>query len=567
MFMQNIVAASEDEFAGCPISRDLALLAASLDTRFLRAGNTLAAAVDMIDQIIGGLDGIAAALDEKTAGAAVADMRYVAGRLNMLPRQLQRRGSHITTVKGTAARLGDHVLEINSILRILGIYAMNIKIASFGEESFVGFVEKMKTRLVSGEQHIAGFISELKILSGAITNMEQADRLLGADSAGVVPAVPDRLAGDAGELSVHLAGVARLASDVADIARSVQAKVAIVLGALQIGDRTRQRLEHVVSALQMVEARRRLSAHALDPAAVDHINRMLAAQIEATAVDYAHETEAMLRSLSALQPDTEKLLSLIAEHGDAGSREFLARLERGISDVEGVTIRLRDAEERSRAIAVTIAEAVRDLSRRLAGVKGIRLDVQDIAVNTRLLCRRHGMIGKAVSVVAVDVDAQTVALGMTTFSVAAAIDTLETAGLELQGDHADGGGRDMGDMLAAALAVVRRACQRTENAMMKGGDGARGLIDLLINAGDDFDCHATTDLMMSASGKLADSQQLPIDDAAAFAEACALLVEIEKLYTMASERVVHDSFLLPGMQAAASVPETINEDDEDDGLF
>ena len=44
--------------ADCPIRRSLALLAAGLDTRFLRVGTALAGAIETIDRMIGGLDGI-----------------------------------------------------------------------------------------------------------------------------------------------------------------------------------------------------------------------------------------------------------------------------------------------------------------------------------------------------------------------------------------------------------------------------------------------------------------------------------------------------------------------------
>lgn len=567
MLLQTIDTDAATTATDCPIRRDLALLAAGLDTGFLRAGTTLATAVEMIDRMIGGLDGIVAALDERTAGAAVLDMRYVAERLSALPAHQRERAGRMAAVGVIAKTLNEHVLDMHKTLRVLSIYGMNIKIAASGEDQFVCFVEGMIGKLAAGEQHLAGFIARLKELTDAVASVRQADRLLAGESAKVVPEVPARLASDAVELAGHLAGVATLASAVAAIARSVQGKVAVVLGALQVGDSTRQRLEHVVSALQLVEARAARGDGAGHAAVIGHVDRLLAAQIDAALADFTRETTAMLTSLAELGPDTGRLLALIAEQDDGGTRAFLERLDRGITEVERVTTRLREAEGRSRTMVGIITETVGELSDRLTSVQRIRLDVQDIATNTRLLCRHHGVIGKAVSVIATDVDSYTVRLGGATVSVSDAIARLGGVEASLRGENRGDGDRDMGAMLAAALAVVRHACQRSEEAAVDGGDNARQLIDLLDHVGDELARELSVKTMMEAASQTL-AYRTPELDMTDEADAAlrVLLPEIAKLYTMASERGVHASFLLPGM-AVAAVPSAVVDDDDDDGLF
>lgn len=39
------------------------------------------------------------------------------------------------------------------------------------------------------------------------------------------------------------------------------------------------------------------------------------------------------------------------------------------------------------------------------------------------------------------------------------------------------------------------------------------------------------------------------------------------LYTMASERLIHAAYLLPGMEPVATVTAAVTFDDDDDGLF
>jgi hypothetical protein len=554
----------------CPLRKELALLAAGLDTRFLRAGTTLANAVGMIDRVIGGLDGVVAALDERTAGAAVTDLRGVADALAALPARQAGRRDRMGAVAAIARDLNDHVLDMHQTLRVLNIYGVNIKIAASGADQFVDFVEGMATKLSVGEHELAGFIVQLKELMLAVADVQQADRLLAAESATVVPEIPARLASDAGALAKHLADVAVVARTVADIARRVQGKVAVVLGALQVGDSTRQRLEHVVATLQLLEA----SGGDVppDPVVVGHIDRLLAAQIEGARADFARDTATMLASLADLLPETDQLLALIADQGDGGSRDFLERLERGIADVERVTGRLRDAERRSTAMATIITETIAGLTRRLAKVQLIRLQVQDIATNTRLLCRRQGAIGKAVSVIAVEVDAYARRLGESTECVAQVIADLKAVEAALldavsgtAGAGAAGGGRDMGDTLAGALAVIRDACQRTGLVSMEGSDDARHLGALLMSTVGEL---ANEEAVAAAMGQVAErlarrTPPLPMTDDAE-AALRQLLPRIAAMYTMAQERTIHAQCLPPGIEAEAPIED---EDEDDDGLF
>lgn len=547
----------------CPIRRDLTLLAASLDTRFLKAGTALSTAIELIDRVIGGLDGVITALDERTAGAAVEDLRRVADALTELPIRQAYRTERMASVAEISEILHEHVLEMHETLRVLNIYGMNIKIAASGEQRFVGFVDEMKAKLEVGESHLGGFMAQLHELSTAIANLQQADRLLAVESAKAVPDVPARLARDASDLSAHLGGTATLARKVAEIARSVQGRIAVALGALQVGDSTRQRLEHVVSALHLVEVRMR--DEAADPAVAGHIDGLLAAQLDAAMIDFSRETEAMLASLIDLSHDTTDLLGLIAEQGEGGTRTSLSRLALDISNMEHLTKRLREAESRASSTTGIIAQTIGELSERLSGVCRIQLDVQDIATNTRLLCGRHGMIGRAVSVVAAEVDAHAIRLGRPTASVARAIVQLGAVQDEAPGPDAHDK-RDMGETLADALLVVRTGCQRSEQVSTEGGEDIRRLIDVLTRTQSELaEELGAKDLMGAAARTLAlrVSDRKPVETDNAIAR--ALLTEIASLYTMASERTIHASFAL-GDEGQEDTP-AIDVDLDDDGLF
>ena len=537
-----------------PIRYALTQIAAELDARFVRAGTALAQAIELSERIVGGLDAIVSALDAPDADAATDDLAEVAAAITALPAALTARGRRIAAITDIAALLRAHVLDMHRSLRMLRAYGMNIKIAAAGEAQFVSFVEGMGDKIAAGEALLTEVIRALNALDAAVAGVEQADRRLAGDCARTVPAVPQRLLRDARALGEHRSGVAQIAVRVGGIARAIQAKVARLLHAMQIGDRTRQRLDHVIAALQLLEAR------AYPPAARAHVERLLAAQLAQIVHDFERETGALIGNLQGLLPEVAALSALIADQAGEAHRGTLTRLDRSVSDADRIIVPLQAAQRQAEAMGRLIQATVSDLTARIDGVGAIRTDVQEIATNTRLLCRRHGDIGRAVAVVAQEVDLSAQALGTTATDVGRAIADLGIAQRALGHDAA---GVDRDARLGRALVAIRTAMTRTERLVRDGGEDARRLVALLETSaaelGREFALCGPITQVQALLSERADAAPAPSPpDEGALR---TLLPAIADLYTMASERDVHVDFLLPGM---ALIGHPANDDD---GLF
>lgn len=545
------------------LKRTLALMAASMDARFVRAGTTLATAIDTIDRIIASIEGVTGALDESVAGIAVTGLKEVAAQLEALPVVQAEREADMARI-GTASRvLRDHVMDMRQALRVLHIYGMNIKIAASGEAAFVGFVNDMGQRLAAGEEHLEGFLAKLKELSTSVGSVQQAGRLLAAEAKKILPAVPQRLTRDADALHGHLGDVAAMAREVSEIARTVQGRVATMLGALQVGDSTRQRVEHVVSGLQLLEGLTLPEPALTEVTGVVH--HLLAAQLEASSVDFDRDASRLVASLKALQPDTNALLTLVDDDAGRNGRPFLAQIDEAVGEIAVITGQLQEADHRSAAMLDLIAETVDELTGRLAHLQRVQFNVQDIATNTRLLCRRHGDLGKAVSVVAGEVDIYAHSLGNAMRGIGAPIRELAEVNAALTAKRGDAPGGDMGTKLAQALGVIREGCQRTEMAVREGGDDARQLIELLTTTGDEIGAELELGATMRQSAIVLAVSTLPQDlSEDALATLGTLLPQIAALYTMAQERDIHAANVPPCFVVASAV---VEEDEDDDGLF
>lgn len=545
------------------LKRTLALMAASMDARFVRAGTTLATAIDTIDRIIASIEGVTGALDESVAGIAVTSLKDVAAQLDALPEVQVEREADMARI-GTASRvLRDHVMDMRQALRVLHIYGMNIKIAASGEAAFVGFVNDMGQRLAAGEEHLEGFLAKLKELSTSVGSVQQAGRLLAAEAKKILPAVPQRLTRDADALHGHLGDVAAMAREVSEIARTVQGRVATMLGALQVGDSTRQRVEHVVSGLQLLEGLTLPEPALAEVTGVVH--HLLAAQLDASSVDFDRDASRLVASLKALQPDTNALLTLVEDDAGRNGRPFLAQIDEAVGEIAVITGQLQEADHRSAAMLDLIAETVDELTGRLAHLQRVQFNVQDIATNTRLLCRRHGDLGKAVSVVAGEVDIYAHSLGNAMRGIGAPIRELAEVNAALTAKRGDTVGGDMGTKLAQALGVIREGCQRTEMAVREGGDDARQLIELLTTTGDEIGAELELGATMRQSAIVLAVSTLPEDlSEDALVALGSLLPQIAALYTMAQERDIHAANVPPCFVVASAV---VEEDEDDDGLF
>lgn len=540
-----------------------------LEDAFRQTGETLAVAIETIDGMAGGVAEIRRSLSPETAGAAVGRLRQVAYRLTALPVIQRRRAVEVETLTGRARELRRLLEEVGTILTLLGIYGMNIKIASSGEAAFFNFVVGMDEKLTSGRQELHHIQKELDQFGQVVNDVQKADRQLAAECLRAGEALPAELTDNANALQDHVEAVMRMTDEADGVMRTVQGEVARILGAIQIGDSVRQRAEHGIAILRRV-AMHEGGVPIVPTGASAHMARLVAAQLTGMAADFDQEIGEIVCALERLGPLADTLRGLLETHGDDDGR-ILTRLETGIGQLGQVTDQLCQADAQLAELTGFVGQTLADLTSGLARIQNIAVNVQDISTNTQLLCRRHGTLGRAVAVIAKEVapcasrlDQLSIAVGQL-IGVLAAIDLVQ-----------DGGTADTRDVLRDALAVVSGACDTSNAAMARAGGAAlriaasleatasdlaqqRGFVERLSLAGHALSLYADHVAPRTAAG-----HGLNEADEAALYE---LLPWAARLYTMACERDIHAAFLLPGMEPAAPPVAAVTFDDDDDGLF
>ena len=542
-----------------------------LEDAFRETGETLATAIGTIDGMAQGLASIRQDLSHDTAGVAVSRLRDVAYRLITLPIIQKRRAIEVETLTGRTRELRGLLNEVSTILKLLGIYGMNIKIASSGEAAFFNFVVGMDEKLTTGRQELRQIERQLDQFGRVVGDVQQADRLLATECDRAGAAVPAELTANANALQDHIEAVMRMTEEVGGIVRTVQGEVARILGAIQIGDSVRQRAEHAIAMLRRVATDD--ANGGVPDGAKAHMARLVAAQLDAMADEFGREIASIVTSLERLAPLADHLRELLGAQG-GGDGQLLFRLEHGISTLGNVTDQLCDADGHLAELTGFVSRTLEDLTEGLGRIRHIAVNVQDISTNTQLLCRRHGTLGRAVAVIAKEVAPCASRLDQLSIAVGSLIGVL--GGIDLVQDQSEGQKGDARGALQEALSVVRRACESSAGAMVKGGgDAERIVASLQASAGDlseqrDFAetlCGVAQGLILYAdrvAPETPEGTELTAADEAVLAE---WLPWAAKLYTMASERLIHAAYLLPGMEPVATVAAAVTFDDDDDGLF
>nr|WP_246425990.1 hypothetical protein [Sphingomonas kyeonggiensis] len=542
-----------------------------MDARFVEAGTALAHTYDIVEKLVSSLERVTNALDREGTDAAIGNMRSTADRLMRLPDVQAGREQALGAILQAGNALKSQIAQVNRTLRFLRICGLNIKVAAAGMGEFSDFSDGMFARLDIAEAEMQGIAREVERLAEGVPDVLAVEQQLAAECAAVVPHVPARLADDAVALQQHQAELAKRAAQIADVARDVRTKVGIALGALQIGDITRQRIEHVVDGGRLLDTflgERGEISPAVADAVRGHMLALLAAQAFETVTDFKRETRLLSQSLHDIRPNTVALLELKDTEGsDGGQHEgsFLNVLERSVVEVESVTGQLREADARSQQLGNATSETARNLGERLKNVHRVKKDVEHMAWNTDLRCYRMGNEGRSLAVIASEIRGFSATLERISAEIGGSFQQIAGAAETIVDPQSDS---EAGQSLGESLECIREGGRKMRDGLSGLDDDASQIADILREATEKVDCEEVSEMLASLAAQLSAFARPQTE----FADETALLLSellavLAGSYTMASERVIHKQFAVTE-EPEAEVSVTFDADeDDDDGLF
>jgi hypothetical protein len=578
--------ASSEANGGARIDARLESARQVVETRFLEAGDVLSRAVDGVGALIAGLDAIRANLDAETVTATTGELAQAAATLKSLPDSLDARRRRVGELVRFSDGLGGRIAEMRQHLAYLRVFAINIKITSGGIAAagpeFAIFAQEIYDCIEMGGAQLDALANDLTSLDQTLRGALAHEQALARSCANLLPAVPDALTDSAAAIAEHHRRIASVAVSVAALARDVQKKVGGGLAALQIGDITRQRIEHVQAGLRFLDEASEIAALAPEPRqrAQAFVHRLLGAQLAAMAEDFHREVARIGHSVVGMAADATELLrlrDLASGQGpgglDGAETNFLRDLEGNVGQALGLVGDMTAGERAAETVSRSAAVSARELTERIAGIQNIRADVQMMALNTTLKCSRIGETGKPLGVIAVELRQHAIHLeksaAQTTSSLEGLFDAAEALG---QGEVSQGDGRAAAAaaVLSGAVARIGKAGDGVDSALTAAARQGADVVDMLRRAAERFDFHKQIGSVLDAAANqlldAAGEDEIPTADLAHALR--PLLDRLARQYTMAQEREVHraltEDLVGPEVQAPPAVAAT---EDEDDVLF
>ncbi|MBB4236735.1 hypothetical protein GGD57_003325 [Rhizobium esperanzae] len=561
--------------SGRDIGRTLESARSRVEERFLEGGTVLLSVMDVLNRLLNSLEGVTAALDNGESSDTGADLRATVESLTALPGIEENRQQALVSLAQTGRELRKYVSDMQETMRYLRTFAVTVKITGAGLPEFAGFAQEILERIYSGTDEVNRFATHLDSLDKEVKLAASFGASVSKGYADTVPAVAAALRDDAAKIAQHRKNLGVVAREVGAIARGVQSKVASTLSALQIGDITRQRIEHVQATLSLLEeffagedgakldagARKRLQ---------NVIHHLTAAQMSDMCANFQRDSENVVTTIASFDHDMREILKLrdqmSGESGEAGGN-FMRALESSVSAAHEIVQQVDTASRQADQVSQSTSGTAAKLSEAIANIRAVKTDIHYMALNTNLRCSRLGEEGRSINVVTAELRIFAGKLDESADAIVTGLPALEAAA-GCVAPATDVGAGGLGESLTSAVGNIRSAANMMENELKVLSENGRevatkislliGKLDFQRDLGEVF--ARCADLLENAAGT-------EVADISDLAEAIGPLDrKIFKAYTMVQERNIHRD-IFPANDDSAPTPAEAAKVESDEDLF
>jgi uncharacterized phage infection (PIP) family protein YhgE len=547
-----------------------------IEERFLEGGAALLSILDVLNKLIGSLDQLTGSLDEGTANATMAELKNTVDRLSHLTELEAVRQVGFQEIALTERKLQPQIEEMQETLRYLRTFAVTAKITGAGISDFAGFAEEILERIQEGTRQVNDFAGKLSTLGQGLGPVMVKGKATLASYDKTVPRIVEGLTEGAAEIGKHRKSLVERAVRVRAVAGAIQTKLATTLSAMQVGDITRQRIEHCQSSLRI------LSEYLRSPAAaglseeqresLSLIIRMLVSQqLNQSILDFDRDTTKIVATVASFRSDLseiEALRAATAENGSGGGESAIRELENSVADARSAVRNVEGVASQASELSRSTGKTVQQLLDGIGIVRAVRTDIHYMALNTNLRCGKIGEEGRAINVVTAELRNFAALLDETAEKILAELHTLEAASSKLNGVQGESEEESLDLRLAAALENIRVVGDRMDAQMAALGDQSKTAVGEMDASLARLNFNAELgEVLRSCAREL--ELDGPVSEAPGIEEPLADLgARIARLYTMVAERELHAEVLgtAPPVEVAA-VATVMSDEDIDDALF
>jgi len=566
------------------VDRDLGELTGSAEREFVPVGALLGESAAAISGIGDALNRLGRDLQGEEALESVAELNRAVERIH----DMHTAAGTTAALPGLSADAGEIAKHLETLRRIVAeitALAINGKIqaalvATAGVD-FTVFTAEIGRLGNMAAQQIENAAARLSEVRSSISSAINAESAFVRNEAGELKNIRSRVESNIALMVERGRRASHALEAVREKSGQVANKVAQTVGELQINDITCQRIEHVRIVLRALSSRdeawlrdlpderfRLLTAAAL---------RLQCNQLDQAALDYLHEIEALALNLRGLSADAADLLAEAeSAFGDSHGGIFLTEIEGDIDRASALLDAYSAADQRTRAMVTDVSQGFIAMSKDLDSIRSIDADMRVMGLNATLKCGRLGNAGQALGVVAQELRA----CSRRTEDSSRMVETLLTKALDAAQQLNRQSTKAMLDVefdnthpcrsimnscvaglhkLAACMAQTLESLRRDAPAV--AGRLAEGAASIAFHNRLKSDCDRASQLVARMAHQIGNGDSF---DEGVFDDLRRLA---EPLYTMDSERLIHDQFDGRTSEMLAAGGSSDSSDSVDDLFF
>jgi len=559
---------------------DLRRAASPIEAMSLGLGAHLARAIDALGRTAANfhdlsrrLDGGELACPVQTLGAAAARIAGLATSQDGIgDAELAQMAELATAMPGCLARLskviaGVKALGVNARVEAAGVAAAGQDFSVFTHE-----IGRLANVAETGLRELG---REVQQVAATLRAARTGRSAFGQTHGQSLAAVAARIAAGLESVTAHRRDAAVAMANAGERSARARARVDEAVRALQIGDITRQRVEHACQAFRLLAETQAADLDTEERALlVAMVCRLQAAQLLRTADDISHEMARLTDSLRALA-DESHALAAEGEHilrGACDSDSFLVDLENEMRNADELLVHYRQAKSGVGGQVDAVSAMVKEMVRHVVSLRSTEVDMRVMGLNATFKCGRMGTEGRALSVIAQELRShagQTVeTAGALMAHLERAIEVADRLTRSAEVDTSVAGLSTLIASMTDAVGQLGAAARHTEDSLA-GLENESASVRTII--GEAMTCLAgqggiVAELRRIASVLRSRAGDVRLDDPRAESIRARILETMEARYTMASERQVH--LLFAGDDDATAEPAVAaDEPGLDDILF
>ena len=571
-----------------PQARDISALSTALakprqeiEEAFVSVGSRLSEGAAMLNKLTRQFEALPAALQGEEVIEASSQLRAVARTALQLTEDFAKEKADLTRLVEVVSAANSPIGELRRTVKMIGIVSINARVTAAGivgdNEDFEVFTTDISTLSDSARSTIHEFSQVYRQLVTEVAQAANQRDRFDAAHAHTLTELAHNLDETLEALDRQRQSAVESSAETGRVSRQIVGRIGSAVMALQVGDSTRQRLEHVEAGLDCLAdilAGKPVDGSTFDEAvgaeALTALSLLEQELLRATAADFAGEVGEAEQALQALASDAGTIMARSRNLYGDGDNEASA-LTVLSAQLRVATEILRDCEmERSKleAVAAAVQQTVSILLGHVAAVQDIEANMRLVSLNAAVRCAQLGPRGASLTVIASQLRELTTETVVAAEAAMAQLDEASALagafGAAAGGDNAGQIGR-LEQQANHAMTLLTRLDEGLSAAMESlNADGPK-VIGLLQAAARGIDgqsrlAESMDDIAMQIAGLSSDA--MPGEMAA---ELVPVLERLRKTYTMEAERQIHSRLF--GGAVSAPVEEAADDMDLEALMF